>query len=284
MLIIATPRTDDCDHPPCKDPKIHVSSVAPNLMMSVSIAMSVDYSLFFLSRWDEEIRAGKAVLEATTITMYHTGHTIIVSGLTLAACAMGLMLIPMDLLSSLGYTTSIVVACTMIINLTLTPALLLWNPCNFFGAVYRGSGKHRGCCGKTTQKHSNVVSLDSFTSASTSTGANSDSGSGFGGGGNDDDGGGGSVESAGMSRGIQRRDAAKAMAKKMKKSKKKKAAVGFMTTFANDDDPRNDDDDALLLFDPEEDVLKVEEAAAGAPTEREKMWKIKESLWYKFGA
>ena len=51
---------------------------------------------------------------------------------TLQACAMGLMLIPMDLLSSLGFSCSIVVVCTMLINLTLTPALLLWNPCNLF--------------------------------------------------------------------------------------------------------------------------------------------------------
>jgi hypothetical protein len=45
---------------------------------------------------------------------------------------MGLMLIPMDLLSSLGFSSAAVVFTTMIINATLIPTLLLWNPCKFF--------------------------------------------------------------------------------------------------------------------------------------------------------
>ena len=53
----------------------------------------MDYSLFFLSRWNEEVRAGVAILEATTITMYHTGHTIVVSGVTLAVRSWYLVII-----------------------------------------------------------------------------------------------------------------------------------------------------------------------------------------------
>lgn len=118
--------------------------------------MSVDYSLFMLSRWNEEMKQGRDVFEATVIAMYHTGHTILVSGLTLAACAMGLMLIPMDLLSSLGYTASIVVFCTMLINLTLTPAMLLWDPCGFFsGAAQREHCKY-DCGGSARAKRAGV--------------------------------------------------------------------------------------------------------------------------------
>jgi RND superfamily putative drug exporter len=68
--------------------------------------MSVDYSLFMLSRWTEEIRKGRDVVDATIITILHTGHTVLISGLTLSACTLGLMIIPMDLLASLGYALS----------------------------------------------------------------------------------------------------------------------------------------------------------------------------------
>lgn len=67
VLAIAVPEDENGDI------KNHVSSVAPNLMMSVAIAMSVDYSLFMLSRWNEEIKLGRDLFDATVIAMYHTG-------------------------------------------------------------------------------------------------------------------------------------------------------------------------------------------------------------------
>jgi len=55
----------------------------------------------------------------------HAGHTISVSGITLIICWVGLIFFPMDLLSSMGLAAAIAVFCTLLVNLTLTPVLLL---------------------------------------------------------------------------------------------------------------------------------------------------------------
>ena len=53
-----------------------------------------DYSLFLLSRFREELQAGADVDEAVLYMLWTAGHTISVSGSTLAICFFGLMFFP----------------------------------------------------------------------------------------------------------------------------------------------------------------------------------------------
>tara|TARA_B110000305_G_C18812797_1_gene347785 strand:- start:258 stop:404 length:147 start_codon:yes stop_codon:yes gene_type:complete len=46
-------------------------------MMSLTIAMSIDYSLFLLSRCNEEIARKRTVDEAITSMVENAGHTIV---------------------------------------------------------------------------------------------------------------------------------------------------------------------------------------------------------------
>ena len=57
-----------------------VSTVAPSLMIAVSLAMSIDYSLFLLSRFQSEVDDGKDAGEAVTITLATSGKIVLVSG------------------------------------------------------------------------------------------------------------------------------------------------------------------------------------------------------------
>eukprot|EP00049_Salpingoeca_infusionum_P023501 m.12510 g.12510 ORF g.12510 m.12510 type:complete len:933 (+) comp5831_c0_seq2:216-3014(+) len=111
--------------PISESPKQSVSSVAPNLMMSFSIALSVDYTLFIFSRFREEVRRGHTVMTGMAEVLYTAGHTVVVSGATLVICSTALLLLPLDLLASLGIGASISVLCTMLVNLTLVPAIVL---------------------------------------------------------------------------------------------------------------------------------------------------------------
>ena len=104
---------------------IDVGTFAPSVMMSLVIAMSIDYSLFLLSRYREEILKGKNNSQAVRLMSEHAGHTILVSGLTLSICFAGMIFFPMDLLATIGMGSAIAVLCTLLINLTLTPAILL---------------------------------------------------------------------------------------------------------------------------------------------------------------
>eukprot|EP00056_Hartaetosiga_gracilis_P005999 m.91951 g.91951 ORF g.91951 m.91951 type:complete len:417 (+) comp12343_c0_seq3:94-1344(+) len=121
-----------------------VISFTPSLMMSGTIAMSIDYSLFLLSRYREELQRGRTVYRAVMFMLWTAGHTISVSGTTISLCFFGLMFFPVSILRSPGLGAGIAIMIVLICNLTLTPAmLLLFN--NFFRKCvkkrYCGNGK-----------------------------------------------------------------------------------------------------------------------------------------------
>lgn len=111
-----------------------VISFAPSVMMSAVIAMSIDYSLFLLSRYREEIKGGRGTVGAVLYMTWAAGHTVLVSGSTLVLCFLSLMFFPTALLSSSGLGCAIAITVTILVNLTLTPALLLTFP-TFFEAA-----------------------------------------------------------------------------------------------------------------------------------------------------
>lgn len=102
-----------------------VFSFVPSVMMSLVIALSIDYSLFLLSRYREELIRGRDNDQAVHLMMEHAGHTIGVSGLTLVICFLGLAFFPIGLLASIGIGAAVCIATTLIINLTLVPSILL---------------------------------------------------------------------------------------------------------------------------------------------------------------
>ena len=104
---------------------LNVFAFVPSIVMSLVIALSIDYSLFLLSRFREEILKRKSVSESVKLMNEHAGHTITVSGLTLAVTFLGLIFFPLELLSTIGLGAAITIIVTLAVNLTLTPALLL---------------------------------------------------------------------------------------------------------------------------------------------------------------
>jgi hypothetical protein len=58
-------------------------------------------------------------------SLRQAGRIILVSGSTLALCFLGLALFPLEFLASAGFSASVAVICTMVVNLTLVPALLI---------------------------------------------------------------------------------------------------------------------------------------------------------------
>lgn len=102
----------------------NVVSFAPSVMMSATIAMSIDYSLFLLTRYREELQRGRSNDESILFTLWSAGHTITVSGTTLALCFFGLMFFPVSILRTPGLGTGIAIIITLVVNLTLTPAIL----------------------------------------------------------------------------------------------------------------------------------------------------------------
>eukprot|EP00929_Paragymnodinium_shiwhaense_P009459 TRINITY_DN11363_c0_g3_i1.p1 TRINITY_DN11363_c0_g3~~TRINITY_DN11363_c0_g3_i1.p1 ORF type:complete len:921 (+),score=158.34 TRINITY_DN11363_c0_g3_i1:82-2844(+) len=97
----------------------------PSAMVSVTIALSLDYSLFLLTRVNENCALGMSIQENVDVMMQHTAHTIGISGLLIAIAFFGAMTIPEENLQAAGLSLGVTTLCCLVVNATLTPALVL---------------------------------------------------------------------------------------------------------------------------------------------------------------
>ncbi|MCE7734521.1 MAG: MMPL family transporter [Candidatus Heimdallarchaeota archaeon] len=104
---------------------IEIQSFVPSVIISMTLGVGVDYSLFLLTRFREERLNGKSVDDSVSKMLEHAGHTVFTSGLTLTIALVGLAFFPISILSSVGISISVAILILLAINLTLTPALLL---------------------------------------------------------------------------------------------------------------------------------------------------------------
>jgi RND superfamily putative drug exporter len=100
-----------------------VSIYATNIVTMIGLGVAIDYSLFVVSRFREEV--GRHPLpDALARTMATAGRAILFSGLTVAIGFMGFLFFDVADLNSIGFAGSIVVAFSVLYGLTFLPALL----------------------------------------------------------------------------------------------------------------------------------------------------------------
>ena len=83
-----------------------------------------------LEEW-QVVQHGRPLEDAVYAMLCSAGHTVLVSGLTLMICWLGLCFFPVNLLSSAGLAAAMSIAAAIVVNLSLTPALLFTFP-DFF--------------------------------------------------------------------------------------------------------------------------------------------------------
>ena len=88
------------------------------------IALAVDYSLFILMRYREELRAGRQPQEAVDAAMATSGLAVVLSGTTVVASLTGIYLINTPALTSMATGAILAVAVAMLTSTTMTPAVL----------------------------------------------------------------------------------------------------------------------------------------------------------------
>ena len=103
---------------------VNVSIFAENLVTMMGLGLAVDYALFMVSRFREELPRHGDVRRAVARTMATAGRTVAFSGVTIAASAASLSLFPESFLRSMGYGGVAVVLIDVIAALTVLPALL----------------------------------------------------------------------------------------------------------------------------------------------------------------
>jgi RND superfamily putative drug exporter len=101
-----------------------MSSYALNLTTALGFGLAVDYSLFLVTRFREERRAGHSVETSVVIAVRTAGRTVVFSAVTVALSLSALLLFPMPFLRSLGYAGIAVTALAAATAVVVVPALL----------------------------------------------------------------------------------------------------------------------------------------------------------------
>jgi RND superfamily putative drug exporter len=101
-----------------------ISVYAPNVVSMLGLGLAVDYSLFMVSRFREELALGSGVDKALTITLNTAGRTLLFSGLTVASSLLCLFLLPQRFFHNMGLAGALSVATAMMASMLLLPALL----------------------------------------------------------------------------------------------------------------------------------------------------------------
>lgn len=94
------------------------------MITMIGLAVGIDYSLFIISRFREEMARGLSVEEAVARAGETAGRTVLFSGLTVVIALCGMFIIPMGFFQSLGLGAILVVIIEMTATLTLLPAIL----------------------------------------------------------------------------------------------------------------------------------------------------------------
>lgn len=123
-----------------------VSVFAINLATALCLALAIDYTLFILQRYREELSSGATRENALRITMNTAGRTVLYSAITVGLSLASMIVFPMYFLRSLAYAGLIGVALCLVGALVIAPALLLvlgdkiekWD---LRGPIYRALGK-----------------------------------------------------------------------------------------------------------------------------------------------
>jgi RND superfamily putative drug exporter len=103
---------------------LDISVFALNVATLLGLAVGIDYALFMVGRFREELAAGRSVAEAVETTVATAGRSIFFSGLTVVVGLLGLMVIPYMSLRSMGLGGALVVLVSVLGAMTLLPALL----------------------------------------------------------------------------------------------------------------------------------------------------------------
>ena len=101
-----------------------MSVFATSTVSMFGIALAVDYSLFILMRFREELRAGRDPDQAADAAMATSGLAVLLSGLTVIASVTGIYLIGTPVLSSMATGAILAVSIAVLTSTTLTPAVL----------------------------------------------------------------------------------------------------------------------------------------------------------------
>ncbi|MEV8535252.1 MMPL family transporter [Streptomyces sp. NPDC051211] len=126
-----------------------VSVFAMNLTTALGLGLAIDYALFIVRRFREELAAGREPVAAVGATLRTAGRTVLFSALTVAVALSAMLLFPMYFLRSFAYAGIAVVLIAAAAALVLLPAALVLLGERVNSLDLRRLWRRRGAAGAT---------------------------------------------------------------------------------------------------------------------------------------
>jgi RND superfamily putative drug exporter len=101
-----------------------IGSVAPVLGSMIGLGVGIDYSLFIVSRYRQNLSEGMDPHAAIGTAVATSGSAVLFAGITVCMALCGLFFVGIPYVAQLGYISAVFVAVTIVAALTLVPALL----------------------------------------------------------------------------------------------------------------------------------------------------------------
>jgi RND superfamily putative drug exporter len=105
----------------------HVLSMpdfATTLGVMIGLGVGIDYALFIVTRFREDLHHGRDVRAATIVSIDTAGRAVLFAGTTVVISMLGMLIMGIAFVEGLAIAAAVVVAVTMFASLTLLPALL----------------------------------------------------------------------------------------------------------------------------------------------------------------
>nr|WP_255806719.1 MMPL family transporter [Corynebacterium kalidii] len=100
-----------------------LNNITPVLGIMLGLAVAIDYALFIMSRYRDELRHGRSRPDATGLAVGTAGSAVVFAGLTVIIALVGLRVADIEFLTYMGYAAAATVLLSVLVALTLVPAL-----------------------------------------------------------------------------------------------------------------------------------------------------------------
>jgi RND superfamily putative drug exporter len=101
-----------------------LSGTTPTLALMLGLAVAIDYALFIVSRYRHELAEGREPQDAAARAVGTAGAAVVFAGLTVVIALAALSVVGIPFLAQMGLAAAGTVAISVLIALTLLPALL----------------------------------------------------------------------------------------------------------------------------------------------------------------
>jgi RND superfamily putative drug exporter len=103
---------------------LSIPDFATTVAVMLGLGVGIDYALFIVTRYRENLHKGASVEDATVVALDTAGRAVAFAGTTVVISLLGMVLMGLSFITGLAGAAAVVVFVTAVASLTLLPALL----------------------------------------------------------------------------------------------------------------------------------------------------------------